>query len=132
MPPLRVMPPSPTEPASPNPVASPCSPAAAVYSPAVRPVPAQAVRPLGVDLEVAQVGEVEHDAVVDHAVAGRAVAAAADGQVGAGLAGERDDAGDVGRVGDPDDHGRPAVDRAEENGARLVVAGVLRCDDRCP
>ena len=44
MPPLSVMPPSPTEPASPNPVASPCSPAAAVYSPAVRPVPAQAVR----------------------------------------------------------------------------------------
>ena len=44
MPPLSVMPPIPTVPASPNPVARPCAPAAVVYSPAVRPVSAQAVR----------------------------------------------------------------------------------------
>ena len=50
-PPPSVIPPIPTEPVSPNPVARPCAPAAAVYSPAVRPVSAQAVRPLGVDLE---------------------------------------------------------------------------------
>ena len=44
-PPPSVMPPIPTEPVSPNPVARPCAPAAAVYSAAVRPVSAQAVRP---------------------------------------------------------------------------------------
>ena len=44
IPPLSVIPPTPTVPASPKPVARPCSPAAAVYSPAVRPVSAQAVR----------------------------------------------------------------------------------------
>ena len=45
MPPASVMPPIPTERVSPKPVASPCSPAATVNAPAVRPAPAQAVRP---------------------------------------------------------------------------------------
>ena len=46
------------------------------------------------------------------AVAGRAVAAAAHGQLEPRLARERDDARDVRRVGDPGDHGGAAVDRA--------------------
>ena len=45
VPPPSVMPPIPTDAASPNPVARPCAPTAFVYSPAVRPVCAQAVRP---------------------------------------------------------------------------------------
>ena len=45
IPPPSVMPPMPTEPVSPKPVARPCSPAAFVYSPAVSPVSAHAVRP---------------------------------------------------------------------------------------
>src|SRR5829696_3929519 len=44
MPPLSVIPPIPTEPVSPKPVASPWAAAAVVYSPAVRPVSAHAVR----------------------------------------------------------------------------------------
>ncbi len=83
---------------------------------------------LGVDLEAAEVGEVEHDAALGDAVAGGAVAAAADGQLGAGPAGEPDDVGDVVRVGGAGDDGRPAVDAGHEDGARLVVAGVLRRD----
>ena len=82
MPPASVMPPIPTEPVSPKPVASPCSPAAAVYAPAVRPAPAQAVRSGGVQLERAQRREVDHDAAVADAVARGAVAAAADGELG--------------------------------------------------
>ena len=111
-PPLSVIPPIPTEPASPKPVASPCAPAAAVYALAVRPVSAHAVRRSRVDLQRAQVGEVEHDAAVADAVSRRAVAAAAHGQLEAPLAGVRDDTRGVRRVGDPGDHGGAAVDRA--------------------
>ena len=68
-----------------------------MYSPAVRPVSAQAVRRSDVDLERLHVREVEHDAAVGDAVAGDAVAAAADGELQPGLARERDDARDVGR-----------------------------------
>lgn len=45
MPPPSVIPPIPTDPVSPKPVASWCSAAATEYSPAVRPVSAQAVPP---------------------------------------------------------------------------------------
>ena len=41
---------------------------------------------------------------------GGAVAAAADGELGAGLAGERDDTGDVGRAGDAGDERGAPVD----------------------
>ena len=80
------MPPIPTEPVSPKPVARPCSTVAAEYSPAVRPVSAQAVRFAGVDLEALHVAEIDDDAAVDRAVAGRAVAAAPNGQLDAVLA----------------------------------------------
>ena len=110
-PPLSVMPATPTEPVSPKPVARPCSPAAAVYAPVVSPAPAHAVRARRVDLELVERGEVEHDPAVGDAVAGHAVAAAADGELGAGLTRQRDDACDVRRVGGAHDHRRPAVDR---------------------
>jgi hypothetical protein len=61
-------------------------------------------------------------------VAGYAVAAAADGELQSGLAGEGYDARDVRLVCDPDDDRRPAVDIAVEDGAALVVPGVLRSD----
>ena len=51
--------------------------------------PAQAVRAVDVDVERVHVAQVEHDPAVDDAVAGGAVAAAADGERQPGLAGER-------------------------------------------
>ena len=78
IPPPSVIPPIPTEPVSPKPVASPCFPTPAEYSPAVRPVCAQAVRPRRVDLERLHVVQIEHDAAIVAAVPGAAVAAAAD------------------------------------------------------
>ena len=52
--------------------------AALVYSPAVSPVCAQAVRPVDVDLQRRSCREVEHDPAVGRAVARDAVAAAPD------------------------------------------------------
>ena len=129
MPPLSVMPPMPTEPASPNPVASPCARGRRGVLAGGQAGLGPGGAALGVDLEALHGGQVEHDAVVDDAVAGGAVAAAADGKFGAGLARDGDDGGDVRCVGDADDGGRAAVDGAQEDGARLVVAGVVRRED---
>ena len=81
MPPPRVSPAMPTEPVSPKGVASPCAAAAVVYSRAVRPAPAHAEPPLRIDVQALQRGHVDDDAAVDGAVAGEAVAAAADGDL---------------------------------------------------
>ena len=86
MPPPSVIPPSPTEPVSPKPVARPCRAARRVRA-GGQPGPAQAVRPADVDLDARHVAQVEDDAAVDGAVAGAAVAAAADRELEAGLAG---------------------------------------------
>jgi hypothetical protein len=83
---------------------------------------------LWVDVQRTQVRQVEDDAPVADAVAGRAVAAAADGELQPGLARERDDAGDVRGVGGADDDRGPPVEPAVEEGAPLVVAGVVRRD----
>ena len=104
------------------------SAAAVVYSPAVKPGLGPGGAPLGVDLQRLHVREVEHDPAIGDAVTGDAVAAAADGELQPGLARERDDARDIGRVRGPDDDRRPAVDPAVEDGARLVVAGVVGRD----
>ena len=64
----------------------------------------------------------------DGAVAGAAVAAAADGQLEPGLPGKSDDGRDVGRIGDADDDRRPAVDATQDDGSRLVVVGVIGRD----
>ena len=83
-----------------------------MYAPAVSPAPAQAVRPSTSISSAFEVADVEDDPALDRAVAGAAVAAGADRQLEAGLAGERDHLGDVVGVGDPDDDARAGVDAA--------------------
>jgi hypothetical protein len=56
------------------------------------------------------------------------VAAAADGQLEAALAGERDDASNIMRAGDPCHRCRPAIDALEDDLARLVVCGIVWAD----
>ena len=128
MPPPSVIPPMPTEPVSPKPVARPCSPAAVVYSPAVSPVSAQAVRPSTSMSSARMSRQVEHHPALGYAVARGAVTAAADGQLQPALAGERDRVRHVVGVGRAHDQRGTAVDRAEEDRARLVVVGVVRAD----
>ena len=116
-PPPSVIPPMPTEPVSPKPVARPCSPAAAVYSPAVSPVPAHAVR-ASTSISRPHPREVEHDPAFGDAVTRGAVPAAANGELQPGLARERDHARDVVGVRRPDDRRGPPVDRPVEDGPR--------------
>ena len=68
-------------------------------SPAVRPASAHATRLARVDLERLQVAQVDDEAAVGGAVAGAAVAAAADRELEPVVAGEGDDESDVGGVG---------------------------------
>ena len=56
------------------------------------------------------------------------MAAAADGELEPGLARERDHAGDVHLVGDPDHGRRVQVEPAVEDGAGPVVLGVVGSD----
>ena len=63
-----------------------------------------------VELEPPHAREVEHDPTLADAVPGAGVAAAADGELEAALAGERDHEGDLELVDRADDHRRPAVD----------------------
>jgi hypothetical protein len=56
------------------------------------------------------------------------VPAAANGQLEAAIAGERDDASNIIRAGDPRDGGRPAIDAFEDDLARLVVCGIVWAD----
>ena len=85
--------------------------------------------PGGVQLERAQRREVDHDAAVADAVARGAVAAAADRELGPGLAGVGDEPGDVVGARDAGDESRAAVDVRGEDGPRLVVGVVLRGQD---
>ena len=87
-PPPSVIPPIPTEPVSPNPVARPCAPAAAVYLAGGQSRLGPGCASVDVDLQCLHVREVEHDPALGHAVAGDAVAAAADGELQPGLARE--------------------------------------------
>jgi hypothetical protein len=59
---------------------------------------------------------------------GSAVTAAADREFQPGLAGERNNAGDVARILCPNDDRWPAVNPAIEDGARFIVPGVARSD----
>jgi hypothetical protein len=87
---------------------------------------------LDVDVERLHVTQVEHDPDVGGAVAGAAVAAAAHGELRAGLARQRDDRRDVGCVRDAHDHGRSGIELAGHDRARGVVFGVARRDDAAP
>ena len=103
--------------------------AAFVYSPAVSPVSAQAVRCL-VSMSSARMSARSRTMPPSaDAMAGAAVAAAADGERQSGLACQRDHAGDIIRAGDADNDGRTAIEAAVEDGARLIIAGVFRRDD---
>ena len=81
-----------------------------------------------VDVEALHVGHVEHDPALAHAVPRRAVAAAPDGQLHAGLARERDDANDVLRVRDLDDDRRVAIDVPGHDRPGGVVVRVVGPD----
>jgi hypothetical protein len=85
--------------------------------------------PVDVDLEPPQRRDVEHDPALGDAVTRGAVAAAADGELGSRLAGVRDDARHVVRIGHADDRLGAAVDRAGEDGTCLVVSLVVRHQD---
>jgi hypothetical protein len=82
----------------------------------------------GVDLQRLELAQVEHDPAVRDAVAGTAVPAAADGQLEPALGRQRDDLGDLGGVGWPDDRPRSTVEPAVEQRSRLVVVGVVGGD----
>ena len=128
MPPPSVIPPIPTEPVSPNPVASPSAAGrlGVLGGGQSRLGPR---RPLVlVDVDPSHVGEVEHDPALGNAVAGAAVTAAADRQLQARLARVRDDACNVGSIGDTHDHRRTAIEPTREHGSGAVIAGVIRPD----
>ncbi len=127
-PPPSVIPPMPTDPVSPKPggQAVPRRRARVLAGSQTRLGPGGA--PLGVDLEPLHVGQVDHDPALGRAVAGHAVAAASHGELQPVLAGVRDRSCDVVGVRDLDDRGRPAVDVAVEDGARLVVVGMAGLD----
>ncbi len=84
--------------------------------------------PLDVDVQLAHVAQVDHDSAVADPVAGVRVTATAHGERQAGLAGELDRPLDIGCIGDPHDERRMAVDAADEDSPRRVVAGVARTD----
>src|SRR5829696_3556145 len=128
IPPPRVSPPIPTDPVSPNPVASPSAPTLGVGAGGEAGLgPGGAA--LAVDLQGGHGRQVEDDPAVAGAVAGQAVAAAADGQLQPAVAGQADHPGDLGRGGGPDHRRRPAVPLAVEDLAGLVVAGVVGAGD---
>lgn len=83
---------------------------------------------VGIDLDGVHPREVENDAAVRRPEPGGAVAAAAHGELGAGLACEPDDAGDVRCRAGTHDRRRPAVEAGEEDPPRIVVAGVVGRD----
>ena len=82
-----------------------------------------------VDVEIRQAAQVEQDPAVRRAVAGPAVAAAPDGQLEPGLAGQVDDIGDVAGVRGADDDRRPPVEPADEDGTGRVVPGIVGGDE---
>ena len=102
--------------------------AAAVYSPAVSPVSAQAVR-RSASICSARIS-LRSSTMPPSAdtVTGIAVAAAAHGQLHSGLASERDDMRDICHVRRPDDHSRAAVEPAVEDRARVLIPGVVWCN----
>ena len=82
-----------------------------------------------VDVDALERGHVDDDAVVDRAVAGEAVPAAADRQRQAGLGREPDRRGDVGGTGRADDHRGVLVVVRVADLAGLVI-GVAAGDDQ--
>ncbi len=128
-PPPSVIPPIPTVPASPNPVASPWAPAATVYSRCGEPGTDPRGAPFDVDVERAQIRQIELDPAVGAAVTGAAVTAAPHGELESGVLRVRDRPDDVVRAAGADDDRRPEVVSAVEHRPGLVVPGIARHDD---
>ena len=82
-----------------------------------------------VDLDRLHLREVDHETVVEHAVAGRVVATSTDSDLKLIRAREGEGSLDVGGAETAGDHRRTAVDERVEAAPRGVVAGVLRKDD---
>ena len=129
MPPPRVSPATPVEPTMPPVVARPKACVAWLKSAHVAPASARAVAGCGIDPDAGGVDEVDDQGVVPGAEAGRAVAAAADGQIQGVVPGEVDAGDDVGHLGYADDGCGPLVDHAVVDGACGVVVRVAGRDD---
>src|SRR6185436_20860399 len=81
-----------------------------------------------VDLQVVEVANVEDDPAVRRAVSGTAVTAAANRQLEAALAGDREHGSDVSGVGDAGDRRRTAVETAVDDRSRGVIVRVAGHD----
>ena len=126
MPPPSVRPPTPVEARNPDGVAIPNATVAWSTSPQVQPASTRTVCVPGVDGGAAQLRQVDDEGAVPDAEPGRVVAAAADGDLDAVLAGEADAGDDVGGVAAAGDGRRVLVDHGVVDGAGVVVAGVSR------
>ena len=82
--------------------------------------------PLGVDLHLVHLGQVDHQTVVDHGETGGVVPAAADRDLEAVLAGEVHRRHDVCRRPGTSDRRRAAVDHPVPDAPGLFVARVIR------
>ncbi len=82
-----------------------------------------------VDAHALHAPEVEHEAAVYAGEAGAVVAAAANRELHAVLAGEGDRRDDVGDIGDLHDQGGSLVDHAVVQRASVVIAGGIRLEE---
>ena len=124
MPPPSVRPATPVEARKPDGVAMPNATVAWSTSPQVHPrVGADGVV-LRADRGAAQQRQVDDQGVVPHPEAGGVVAAAADGDLDAVLAGEPHAGDHVGDVAAARDGGRALVDHGVVDGACLVIPGI--------
>jgi hypothetical protein len=85
---------------------------------------------VGVDRDRAELGEVDHEPVVDHAVSCRVVPAPAHRDFESVSAREVERRGHVTRARAARDYGRPAVDERVEAASRRVVFAVVGSDHR--
>ena len=85
---------------------------------------------VSVDLDRAQLREIDHEPVLDDAMAGRIVPASAHGDVELVLSGERECGCDILGACAAHDHGRPAIDERVEAAARSVVLRIRGHDHR--
>ena len=81
---------------------------------------------LGIDLDVIQPGDVDHEPAVGDRGPGDVVPAAAHGHAETVLACERERLDDVADLGDPGDERRPPVDQPVPDLPSLVVARIAR------
>ena len=84
---------------------------------------------VGIDGDLLQRTQVDHETAVVGAETRGAVRTAADRQVETLAAGDLDDGGDVGGPGTADDRRRPLVDHPVEDVPGILVFGVSGCDD---